>query len=187
MKPRHIATGSAICAIALFGAPAALADAPTPGSPVSDPYYSPPGTVSAIPGNFTFSGTFEWIRPRRQVDSAGIAAMTNADPSGSGFGMPGSHLGIEPQRYGPNGATTGPRASVPQQATSSAQSAGGILPGASVAGGLEDPAGQAPKKPIVPESAQPDGTVATALPDSTDSGPDPAPPADTFSDEPSSD
>ena len=181
-----IAVWSAFAALAVFEAPPAPATGPVTPTVPTDPYYSPPGNIGAIPGNFQFNGTFSWLRPRRAIDSAGIAAMSNADPAGSGVGLPGSHLGVEPQRYGVSGPVSGMRPSAPQQSASTSPAAGGVLPGTSSSSGLEDPDGKAPKKPITPEAAQPDSSAsATALPGSTNSGPDSAPAA--ASDDSSSD
>ncbi|MGL6234032.1 MAG: hypothetical protein ACRC20_01675 [Segniliparus sp.] len=176
-KLAQLAAGPALAALAMIAAPSASANNIVTPTVPSDPYYSPPGYIGSLPGNYTFQGTFEWVRPRRSVDSAGIAAMTNADPAGSGAGLPGSHLGVEPQRYGPSGAVSGMRPSAPQQSASTSPAAGGILPGTSVSNGLEDPSGKAPKKPITPEAAQPGSTSTTALPNTANSGPDSPPSA----------
>jgi hypothetical protein len=138
-----------------------------------------PGRISHQPGAYTYILGF-YLRPRRILDTAGIAAMSNTDLKSSEFGLPGDQLGIEPIRRSWTGYKPGVRADVPMDATSSTDPSGGVRPATSMpigftGGGLEDPtAGKARALPSGGESAEPKAG-GNVEPDSQNEGPDPDP------------
>ncbi|MUM19095.1 hypothetical protein FZI91_07285 [Mycobacterium sp. CBMA271] len=168
----------------LFLAPNASADPVPPGPPPGYdglPYHNMPGRIGHQPGAYTWILGF-WMRPRRVLDTAGVAAMTNTDAESAAFGLPGSQLGIEPQRRSMVGNAFGVRPESPMEATGAPDPAGGVTPGSTMpagspGGGLEDPyAGKAKQLPVGGESLQPEAN-GTVGPSSLNSGPDLGPTA----------
>ncbi|MEU9808167.1 hypothetical protein [Mycobacterium sp. NPDC050853] len=165
-------------------APNASADPVPPGPPPGYdglPYHNMPGRIGHQPGAYTWVLGF-YMRPRRVLDTAGVAAMTNTDSQSAEFGLPGSQLGVEPQRRSMVGNAYGVRPETPMDSTGAPDPAGGVVPGYTMpagtpGGGLEDPyAGTARQLPLGGESQQPtaNGTVG---PNSVNSGPDLGPTA----------
>ncbi|MGH3954152.1 hypothetical protein [Mycobacteroides salmoniphilum] len=184
MASRMIAGGALaiLCGAGIFLAPNASADPVPPGPPPGYdglPYHNMPGRIGHQPGAYTWILGF-WMRPRRVLDTAGVAAMTNTDAQSAEFGLPGSQLGVEPQRRSMVGNAFGVRPESQMEATGAPDPAGGVTPGytmpvGSPGGGLEDPyAGTARQLPLGGESLQPsaNGTVG---PSSVNSGPDTGP------------
>lgn len=178
----HIARGVVITFLlsaGLLAAPSAAADPVPPGPPPGYdglPYHNMPGRIGHQPGAYTYILGF-WMRPRRVLDAAGTSAMSNTDEESAGYGMPGSELGVEPQRNSTLGIAPGVRPESPSEAVGAADPAGGVVPGASMPGGapggLEDPVPGTHQQPPAggSESVQPkaNGTIA---PGSLNSGPD---------------
>jgi hypothetical protein len=166
-------------------AAAAPAPAPVPPGPPPGydglPYHNTPGRIGHQPGAYTYILGF-WLRPRRILDSAGIAATSNTDLQSAEFGLPGSNLGVEPTRHSTLGSAYGVREEGPMEATGAPDPAGGVVPGATMpagsrVGGLEDPTGATANQPALGgESIEPQATGAVG-PSSDNSGPDLGPAA----------
>jgi len=187
IRTSHVIKSAVISAafgVGMFLAPSAAAAPapPPPGPPAGQdglPYHNMPGRIGHQPGAYTYILGF-YLRPRRILDGAGVAAMANSDLQSSEFGMPGSQLGIEPTRRSWTGNAFGVRPQTPQDATGIADPAGGVRPGSTMPGGqpgLEDPIGKKPDRPALGgESTQP--RVGGGIePVSQNVGPDPDPAA----------
>ncbi len=181
-----VAVISAALGASLFLAPTAAAapapPPPPPGPPIGYdglPYHNMPGRIGHQPGAYTYILGF-YLRPRRVLDSAGIAAMSNSDLQAAEFGMPGSELGIEPTRRSWTGNAFGVRPQTPEEATGNADPAGGIRPGGATTGsqpGLEDPIGKKPDQPALGGESTEPRAGGGVEPDSQNFGPDPDPAA----------
>jgi hypothetical protein len=153
---------------ALFGAGLALAPTataapapPPPGPPPGYdglPYHNMPGRIGHQPGAYTYILGF-YLRPRRVLDTAGIAAMSNTDLKSSEFGLPSDELGVEPTRRSWTGNVPGVRAGVPMEAAGSTDAAA---------------AGKSHELSPGGESTEP-GVGGSVEPESQNAGPDPDP------------
>jgi hypothetical protein len=177
---------SMLLSAGLLAAPSAAADpAPVPPGPPPGydglPYHNMPGRISHQPGAYTYILGF-WMRPRRILDTAGIAATSNTDLQSAMFGLPGSELGVEPTRRSTLGNAYGVRSESPMEATGTPDPAGGVVPGTTMpvgtrGNGLEDPSGGTVKQlPLGGESIEPQANGAIG-PSSVNIGPDLGPTA----------
>lgn len=136
-----------------------------PVPPVLPWFPSPPAPVSPTMGSYTFAPNWITSPAPAGFDARGVRAMAGVDPAMAATGMPGSALGLSPNksnlltssstRYRVNaGETASP--SLPTVAAGTNVGAGMEVPT------LEDPGGAAPKTAPGAESAQP--TTAPAVP-----------------------
>ncbi|MGB8406146.1 MAG: hypothetical protein WCE30_18975 [Mycobacterium sp.] len=149
--------------LGLMLAPGAAQAQPAP--PVLPFFPSPPVPYSPTMGSYSWAPNYITSPPPVGFDARGIRAGITNDPAAAPTGMPGSALGVSPNksnlltssstRYR-IGAGTVPNPSLPS-----------VAPGTNVGAGmeapvLEDPGGAAPKTPIGAESSEP--TAAPAVP-----------------------
>lgn len=146
----------------LFGvaAPAGVAQA-DPALPDVPPYL--PDAPLPYPGSYLYPYNLIPVYGPATTDARGIRATGTVDPAMSATGMPGSQLGLAPNKSNELGTYSSMRNNIsagpaPEQT---------VQPGVSIGAGVvmptvEDPTGAPPKSPIDAESAQP-GT-APAVP-----------------------
>lgn len=125
----------------------------------------PPVPVNPTMGSYTFAPNWITSPPPAAYDARGVRAAVSVDPSMAADGMPGSALGLSPNksnmltssstRYRV-GAGLSPNPTLPSVAPGTNIGAGMEVPT------LEDPGGAAPKTVIGAESSQP--TAAPAVP-----------------------
>ncbi len=146
----------------LFGfAAAAGVAAADPALPPVPPYL--PDVPYPYPGSYLYLYNLIPVFGPATSDARGIRATVTVDPAMSASGMPGSQLGLEPNKSNQlgtysstrNGISAGP---APEQT---------VQPGVSIGAGVvmptvEDPTGAPPKSPIDAESEQP--TAVPAVP-----------------------
>ncbi|MHA7662216.1 hypothetical protein [Mycolicibacterium sp. HS_4_1] len=141
-----------------------VADA-QPAPPVLPWFPGPPAPVSPTMGSYTFAPNWITSPPPAAYDARGVRAAASVDPAMNADGLPGSALGLSPNkanlltssstRYR-IGAGMSPNPTLPT-----------VAPGTNIGAGmegsaLEDPGGAAPKSAPGSESAQP--TTAPAVP-----------------------
>lgn len=164
---RSKALGTLLALVALPLAPSVAQAQPAVG-PVSPglPWFPlPPEPISPTMGSYTFAPNWITSPPPVGYDARGVRAMASVDPAMNASGMPGSALGMSPNksnlltssstRYR-IGAGMSPNPTLPS-----------VAPGTNVGAGmeapvLEDPGGAAPKTAPGAESSQP--TTAPAGP-----------------------
>ncbi|MEZ0052510.1 hypothetical protein ABIA30_003528 [Mycobacterium sp. MAA66] len=157
------ALGVALGVLGVGFAPGVAGAQPAP--PVLPFFPSPPVPYSPTMGSYTFAPNWITSPPPVGFDARGVRAGITNDPAAATSGMPGSALGVSPNksnlltssstRYR-IGAGMGPSTALPS-----------VAPGTNVGAGmeapvLEDPGGAAPKSPVAAESSEP--TVAPAVP-----------------------
>jgi hypothetical protein len=141
-----------------------VADAQPP-APVLPWFPGPPAPVSPTMGSYTFAPNWITSPPPAAYDARGVRAAASVDPAMNADGLPGSALGLSPNkanlltssstRYR-IGAGMSPNPTLPTVAPGTNIGAGMEVPT------LEDPGGAAPKTAPGSESAQP--TTAPAVP-----------------------
>ncbi len=153
--------------LGLVGIPLApgVADAQPPAPPVLPWFPGPPVPVSPTMGSYTFAPNWITSPPPAAYDARGVRASASVDPAMNADGLPGSALGLAPNkanlltssstRYR-IGAGMSPNPTLPTVAPGTNIGAGMEVPT------LEDPGGAAPKSAPGAESAQP--TTAPAVP-----------------------
>ncbi|WP_149371383.1 hypothetical protein [Mycolicibacterium sp. P9-64] len=131
------------------------AQANPPILPFPPPYVPAPGNTPAVvyPGATDYRPYYQYVLPPSATDTRGVRTGTNADPSQSNLGLPGSKLGestgapnqitAASARYGIQGGLNPPQPPAP-----GFNAAAGSPPTA-----LEDPTGAPPKSPVPPEAA----------------------------------
>ncbi len=145
-------------------APGVVAAQP-PVPPVLPWMPGPPVPVSPVVGNYTFAPNWITSPPPAAYDARGVRASASVDPAMNAEGLPGSALGLSPNkanlltssstRYR-IGAGMSPSTSLPAVAPGTNIGAGMEVPT------LEDPGGAPPTSAPGAESAQP--TTAPAVP-----------------------
>ena len=143
-----------------IGASAGVAQA-DPALPDVPPYL--PDVPYPYPGSYLYPYNLIPVYGPATTDSRGIRANANVDPAMSASGMPGSQLGLGPNKTNVLGTYSSMRNNIsagpaPDQT---------VQPGVSIGAGVvmptvEDPTGAPPKSPIDAESAQP--TAVPAVP-----------------------
>lgn len=145
----------------LFGTAAATAGVAhaDPVLPDVPPYL--PDVPYPYPGSYLYPYNLIPVYGPATNDARGIRATANADPAMSASGMPGSQLGLTPNKTNVLGTYSSMRNNIsagpaPEQA---------VQPGLSIGAGVvmptvEDPTGAPPKSPIGAESAQPSAVPA---------------------------
>ena len=152
--------------VGLVGLPLASGVAQAqPVAPVLPWMPGPPVPVSPTMGSYTFAPNWITSPAPAGFDARGVRAMAGVDPAMAASGMPGSALGLSPNksnlltssstRYRV-GAGSSANPSLPTVAAGTNVGAGMEVPT------LEDPGGAAPKSAPGAESAQP--TTAPAVP-----------------------
>jgi hypothetical protein len=139
-----------------------------PGIAGADPAApSPPPYVDLVP--YAYPGSYQYfynlipVMGPATTDARGIRATTNADPAMSAEGLPGSQLGLSPNKVNGLGTYTSTRNNI----SAGPAPAQIVQPGIAVGAGnqmptVEDPSGAPPKNPPGAESSQP--TSAPAVP-----------------------
>lgn len=144
----------------LFGvaATAGVAQA-DPAQPSVPPYL--PGVPYPYPGSYLYAYNLIPVYGPATNDARGIRATVNADPEMSAVGMPGSQLGLSPNKTNVLGTYSNMRNNIsagpaPEQTVQPGMSAGAgvVMPT------VEDPTGAPPKNPISAESSQPSAVPA---------------------------
>ncbi|WP_280825323.1 hypothetical protein [Mycobacterium sp. OTB74] len=153
--------------LGLVGLPLApgIAEAQPAIPPVLPWMPGPPVPVNATPGSYTFAPNIIAVPPPAGYDARGVRAAVTSDPSAAASGLPGSALGLSPNKANALtssssryriGAGLVPNPSLPT-----------VNPGMNIGAGmeapvLEDPGGAAPKTAPGAESSVP--TNAPAVP-----------------------
>ena len=149
--------GSAIAGLLGMTAASGAAHA-APPLPPPPPYV--PGVPLPFPGSYLYPYNVITVPAPATFDARGVRATDNADPTSAADGMPGSQMGLSPNksnyltsanaRYGIGAGLTPPQT---------------VSPGMNIGAGmevpaLEDPGGQPPKSPTGAESSQPTSVPA---------------------------
>lgn len=147
---------------ALAGSPAAQAQ---PAPPILPWMPAPPFPVNATMGSYTFAPNWITSPAPSGLDARGIRATAGVDPAMAASGLPGSALGLSPNKA--NLLTSSSTRYRIGAGTTASPVLPSVAPGTNVGAGmeapvLEDPGGAPPKSPSGPESAQP--TSAPAVP-----------------------
>jgi hypothetical protein len=132
---------------------------PGPGLPWT------PGAPLAGPGSYQYYYNVIPVPPPAAFDARGVRAAVSNDPAAAASGLPGSALGLSPNKANMlTSSSTRYRIGAGSVANPSLPT---VTPGTNIGAGmevpvLEDPGGAAPKTPVGAESSQP--TSAPAVP-----------------------
>lgn len=153
--------------LGVLGSPLApdVAGAQPPTPPVLPWMPGPPVPVNGTMGSYSNWFNIIAVAPPAAFDARGVRATAGVDPAMEADGMPGSALGLSPNKANALtssssryriGAGLSPNPTLPT-----------VTPGTNIGAGmevptLEDPGGAAPKTPVAAESAQP--TTAPQVP-----------------------
>lgn len=143
----------------LIGAATASVAQADPALPSVPPYL--PGVPYPYPGSYLYIYNLIPVYGPATTDARGIRATANVDPAMSAAGMPGSQLGLSPNKSNQLGTYSSMRNDIsagpaPEQI---------VQPGVSIGAGVvmptvEDPTGAPPKDTTAAESAQPSAVPA---------------------------
>jgi len=136
-----------------------------PAPPVLPWMPGPPVPVSPTMGSYTFAPNWITSPAPSGLDARGIRATASVDPAMAANGLPGSALGLSPNKA--NLLTSSSTRYRIGAGTSASPVLPSVAPGTNVGAGmeapvLEDPGGAPPKSGAGAESAQP--TTAPAVP-----------------------
>ena len=166
MSLRSFRSKAAGALLGLVGLPLApgVADA-QPAPPVLPWFPSPPAPISPTMGSYTFAPNWITSPPPAAYDARGVRAVAGVDPGGVASGMPGSALGLAPNKS--NLLTSSSTRYRIGAGLSPAPTLPSVAPGTNIGAGmeapvLEDPGGAAPKSAPSAESSVP--TAAPAVP-----------------------
>ncbi len=134
----------------------AVAQPPAP--PVLPWLPGPPLPVNGTMGSYSWPANIIAVAPPAAFDARGVRAAAGVDPAMAGDGMPGSALGLSPNK--PNVLTSSSTRYRIGAGSSPAPTLPTVNPGTNVGAGmevptLEDPGGAAPKSAPGAESSQP--------------------------------
>jgi hypothetical protein len=148
--------------VGCLGASASAATAAAaPPLPAPPPYL--PGVPYPYPGSYNYGYNLIPVSGPAVADARGVRATANADPAMQAQGLPGSELGLAPNKSNVLGTSSSTRYHI-SAGPAPTQT---VQPGISVGAGVveptvEDPGGAAPKTPTAAESTPP--TTAPAVP-----------------------
>lgn len=153
-----------ILAGSLIGLPGALVMAATASAQPSPPPWIP-GAPQANPGSYSFPYSIIAVPAPATTDARGIRAAATADPGAEASGIPGSQLGLSPNK--PNALTSSSTRYRIGAGSNPSPSLPTVNPGTNIGAGmevptLEDPGGAAPKTAPSAESSQ--STIVPPIP-----------------------
>lgn len=166
MSFRTMRSKALAAALGVLGLPLApgIAEA-QPAPPVLPWMPGPPVPVSPTMGSYTFAPNWITSPAPSGFDARGVRAVAGVDPAMAASGMPGSALGLSPNKSNLlTSSSTRYRVGAGSSANPSLPT---VAPGTNIGAGmevptLEDPGGAPPKTAPGAESAQP--TSAPAVP-----------------------
>lgn len=149
---------SVVAAALLWAASAPGAQA-EPALPIIPPYI--PDVPYPYPGSYLYAYNLIPVYGPALNDARGVRASASADPAMSAQGMPGSQLGLSPNKSNVLGTSSSMKNHISAGPAPDQVVQPGISPGAgNQMAVVEDPNGLPPANPTGPESAQPGSAPA---------------------------